>query len=232
MSTPKSRFAGSLAATWKRFFGPRRKPGCRWSPVVEALEDRALLSTINAVVAKDEAADTDGLRNLREAIIQADNDPSIDTIRLGSGTYVLDHGGPGDDGGLTGDLDITRTAPLVIEGQLKAGDIGTTIDGTALQDRIFHIPGAGAEVVFRDLIITGGLARDNRARGGAGGRGGDGGAGQGGGLWVGGRGPRSDRPAARSTASPCGTPSSASRSGSTGGCKTAVRGEEFFAPVR
>src|SRR5207248_2625751 len=104
----------------------------------------------------------------------------------------------------TGELDITNTSHVLIIKGAGASDVGTIIDATALGDRVFHLVGPGVQVVFEDLVIQGGTARDDGTLGTApdtstatgggggcasfnGGHGGAGGAGQGGGVFAGGQ---------------------------------------------
>ena len=97
----------------------------------------------------------DGMHcTLREAIIDANNNPGADTIivPIGELLLVVDGGGLGthEDFAATGDLDIRDD--LTIIGQ---GPDSTTIDANAL-DRVFHIPVAGLTVTLQGLTITGG----------------------------------------------------------------------------
>ncbi len=96
----------------------------------------------------------DNLTSLREAIIRANLNPGPDIIVLAAGTYTVTIAGAGEDGTLTGDLDIT--GELTITG----ADVDTTIiDGSALGDRVFEILGA-VTVSMSGLTITGGTAAD------------------------------------------------------------------------
>lgn len=88
--------------------------------------------------------------SLREAIIASNAAAGTNTITLPAGTYTLTIAGQGEDGGATGDLDITSN--LTING---AGAATTIVNGNAL-DRVFHIVASGVTVVFNDLTITGG----------------------------------------------------------------------------
>ncbi|HZW03004.1 MAG TPA: choice-of-anchor Q domain-containing protein, partial [Anaerolineaceae bacterium] len=118
--------------------------------------------------------------SLRGAINKANSDPThrytIHLKPLGQGeVYALIRPGTGEDGNLTGDLDITTN--LAIYGN------GATIDANGI-DRVidFSAPAPGVDVypaLIRDLTITGG-----HAPGGANGTAGnpDGGSGQNGGA--------------------------------------------------
>jgi CSLREA domain-containing protein len=90
--------------------------------------------------------------SLREAIIASNASAGADTITLPAGTYTLTIAGAGEDGGATGDLDIT--GDLTING---AGAATTIVNGNAL-DRVFHIVPGGVTVTFNNLTITGGSA--------------------------------------------------------------------------
>jgi CSLREA domain-containing protein len=88
--------------------------------------------------------------SLREAIIASNAAAGADTITLPAGTYTLTIAGQGEDGGATGDLDIT--GDLTING---AGAATTIVNGGGL-DRVFHIVPSGVTVTFNNLTITGG----------------------------------------------------------------------------
>src|SRR6185312_3053485 len=91
---------------------------------------------------------------------------TTDTIQLQAGTYTLtlpNPAGPRQNFlSHTGELDITNTRHvLVIQGAGSSGAGATIIDATALRDRAFHLVGPGVQVVFQNLEIRGGTARDN-----------------------------------------------------------------------
>lgn len=95
---------------------------------------------------------------LREAIIAANTDTTVDTcpagtgddtIDLPAGTYTLSIPGTGEDASATGDLDIAGN--LEISGVDAAS---TIIDGGAL-DRVFHVVGAHT-VTLSDVTIQNG----------------------------------------------------------------------------
>ena len=102
---------------------------------------------------------------LREAIRAANTNAAVDGCGAGSaaqadrinllaGTYTLNlANGSGEDNALDGDLDIL--GDLIIEG---ASSRYTIIDGIAAQstERVFEINN-NAEVVLRDVTITGGI---------------------------------------------------------------------------
>ncbi len=110
------------------------------------------------VTTTEDLIDAKGDCSLREAILAANRDKSIDgcpagggadTITLPAGTYKLALGGAGEDGNLTGDLDIT--GDLTING---AGRSVTTIDAAGL-DRVIHIP--NGKVTLAKLTLTQGF---------------------------------------------------------------------------
>lgn len=91
---------------------------------------------------------------LRAAIQEANVLTGPDLIILGSGRYTLSIAGAGEDGALTGDLDITDR--LTIRGE---GAAATFIDAAGL-DRVFHIRGV-IEVTLENLTVTGGEVMDD-----------------------------------------------------------------------
>ncbi len=99
--------------------------------------------------------DGTGATTLRGAIITANSSTTDDTIMLGNGTFTLTlNGGGGTAGQNAGDLDIWKQEGTLIIDGMGAGT--TFIDASALaNDRVFEIH-TGAEVIFRDLTITGG----------------------------------------------------------------------------
>lgn len=146
---------------------PRTKPmtirrSFRHRPFrVEPLEQRRLLAvfTVNSALDTIDANPGDGLAQdaagnttLRAALMEANASPSADTINLPTGTYNLTLTGFGEDGAATGDLDITED--LTIAG---ADAATTTIDATALLDRIFDLR-EEATVAISGLTLTGGKA--------------------------------------------------------------------------
>jgi hypothetical protein len=131
--------------------------------LVEPLEDRWVPSTITPMALADGGQ---GSGSLRDAVLQfnADSGTDDDIIELLPGTYTLTirntHGH--ENAGLEGDLDLTQTSHRwIIEG---AGS-STIVDASQLQDRVFQIVNPGTEVVFRNLVIQGGLAQDDGTEG-------------------------------------------------------------------
>lgn len=113
------------------------------------------------VIVVDTAVDetiTNGRCSLREAILAANTDTAVDacpagyghdTISLPAQTYTLTIAGTGEDGDLTGDLDIT--ADLTLNG---SGAASTIINANGI-DRVFHTLG-NVQVTFTNLAIRGG----------------------------------------------------------------------------
>ncbi len=85
---------------------------------------------------------------LRSAILAANATAGADAINLPTGTYLLTIAGAEDDGGATGDLDITDA--LAMEAT------GSTIDASKLGDRVIEILGRSATVTINGGTITGG----------------------------------------------------------------------------
>jgi hypothetical protein len=132
---------------------------------VEALEDRALPATLVPTTFAD--GETIG-GTLRAAVIVANANGEDNVISLRAGTYSLavpNTSGQENAAG-RGDLDLTANGhTLVIEGR---GAGVTVIDGDlpglALDDRLFQIM-PGVTVVFRNLTLRGGRARDGGTAG-------------------------------------------------------------------
>jgi hypothetical protein len=146
---------------------PRRRPSRQHSPLrLEPLEARWLPTTFTPTTFADGGP---GSGSLRDAVLMANADAgtATDTIQLAAGTYTLTipNTAGHENAGLTGDLNITSTAhTLIIQG---AGDFGpiTVIDASQLMDRAFQVVNPGTTVVFRDLVIQGGLAQDDGTAG-------------------------------------------------------------------
>lgn len=104
----------------------------------------------------------DGLCALREAVRSAVEDLAVgncpagvpgelDQVLLGPGVHALALGGPGNDTGLSGDLDVYGATSVRIAG---AGAGVTAIDAAGI-DRALHVQ-AGATLVVEDLAVRGG----------------------------------------------------------------------------
>lgn len=91
---------------------------------------------------------------LRAAIIEANASPSVDTIQVPAGQYVITLAGRNEDQGQTGDLDVLSN--LILTG---AGPDQTVVDAAGL-DRVFHVA-SGANVTISAMTIRGGAGVDN-----------------------------------------------------------------------
>lgn len=96
--------------------------------IVTSFED-----SVDAVPGDGVSVDAKGRSTLRAAIIEANARAGADTILLGTGVYTLSLFGLGENGALTGDLDITDDLTII-----GAGSDRTFIDADFL-DRIFEI---------------------------------------------------------------------------------------------
>src|SRR5262249_45294849 len=111
--------------------------------------------------------------SLRDAIYDSNHHFGQDDviIQLDTGVYGLSlpnatdpntHQVVQDNDDLRGDLDITNNLhTLIIQGNNVNGVIQTAITAADLQDRLFQVVSDGTQVIFRDLILAGGLARDD-----------------------------------------------------------------------
>src|SRR6516165_3136041 len=162
-------------ATWLakviRFLsGSRPRPHQRRGLLLEVLEDRTVPTTITPTTFADGVL---GSGSLRDAVLQfnADAGSGDDIIQLLSGTYALTIAntlGHHETAGLTGDLNLTQASHhWIIQGAGSSGANATIIDAGQLQDRVFDIVTPGTQVVFRDLVIQGGLAQDDGSNGAA-----------------------------------------------------------------
>jgi hypothetical protein len=154
--------AFSSAVNW--FRSRRRTQQFQRLLRLELLEDRWVPTTITPTTFADGVL---GSGSLREAVLQFNADPGTedDTIQLLAGTYTLtirNTGGHHETAGLEGDLNVTSTAHRLI---VQGAGASTVIDASGLQDRVFQIVNPGTAVVFRDLVIRGGLAQDDGSNG-------------------------------------------------------------------
>jgi hypothetical protein len=165
MAWRKPSWAKAVFSSSAFLFGSsRKKQPYRTRLLLEALEDRCIPTTITPTTFAD-GVQFSG--SLRDAVLQFNTDGGSgdDTINLLAGTYALtivNTGGQHETAGLQGDLNITNTSHrLIIQGAGSSGDNQTIIDANQLQDRVFQIVNPGTQVVFQDLVITGGLAQDD-----------------------------------------------------------------------
>jgi CSLREA domain-containing protein len=133
------------------------------------------MASVIIVNTTDDEVNSSGDCSLREAIIAANTDSSVDGCISGSGedeiefqptvlpaTFVLSIEGVGEEAAATGDLDITES--LTITG---AGAANTIIDANGV-DRVFHLMG-DITVSIRDLTIQNGYVSDDGIEGSGGG---------------------------------------------------------------
>ena len=108
--------------------------------------------TVDVAPGDAACADANGACTLRAAAMETNAFHGPDTIVLPAGTYLLQIPGLDEDGGATGDLDITDG--LSIQG---AGSDVTTIDGNggSIGDRVIHVIGA-ITVDISDVTIRNG----------------------------------------------------------------------------
>lgn len=119
------------------------------SLIMAAVHSSAVRAAAIAVNTIDDEVNSDGDCSLREAIIAANTDATVDgcaagagddTISVPPGTYVLTLAGAGEDATQAGDLDITSN--IIING---AGQSATIIDGNA-GDRVFDLLDANVQL--------------------------------------------------------------------------------------
>ncbi|HAA60656.1 MAG TPA: hypothetical protein DCE39_06970 [Planctomycetaceae bacterium] len=122
--------------------------------VVNSFEDTIDVSPDDGI-----SADSDGNSSLRAAINEANASPGGDTIILPAGTFLLSLTGRDEDGGFTGDLDISGDLDI-----LGAGSGETLIDADGI-DRVFHVHNGVTLNVF-GVTINGGDAGSTGSGGG------------------------------------------------------------------
>jgi Ca2+-binding RTX toxin-like protein len=112
--------------------------------------DKANATNITVTTNQDVVNASDGLLSLREAVIEANQNGSDNTIILGAQTYNLSFSGGSDDNfAATGDLDILpRGGRLTIRGQ----GANQTFISTSNLANIFEIH-SGATINFQDVTI-------------------------------------------------------------------------------
>jgi hypothetical protein len=124
---------------------------------IESLEDRTLLATFTVDILTDEADGGSGGNgtSLRDAILQANAAPGLDTIIVPAGTHTLSlaggtYPGTGDANASLGDLDITESVNIV------GADRATTIIDADMIDRIFDIHGTSTVATISVLTVRNG----------------------------------------------------------------------------
>src|SRR5262245_59382308 len=133
-----------------------RRRGSRFRPRVEALEGRIVPADFHPRASTpDSIVD---LTSLRTSVFLANLNGQHDTIFLQAGVYplTLTNTAGQENAGRSGDLDLTEWGHTITFQGAGAGV--TIIDGGAL-DRVFQVF-ENVTVVFRDLTIRNGLARD------------------------------------------------------------------------
>jgi len=165
MTWRTSRLAKTVYASSVSLSGSRRqKQRYRSQLLLEPLEGRCVPTTITPTIFADGGL---GSGSLRDAVLQfnADTGTGDDIVQLLAGTYALtiqNVGGRHETAGLTGDLNLTQTSHRWI---IQGAGSATIIDASQLQDRVFDLVTAGTQVVFRDLVLQGGLAQDDGSDG-------------------------------------------------------------------
>jgi hypothetical protein len=90
--------------------------------------------------------------SLREAVIEANQAEGLDIVFLSAGTYTLGRAGTDEDGGSTGDLDVTSEVMMIGPGATMS-----SIDAAGL-DRVLHLQGEGAILDLFGLTVRGGTS--------------------------------------------------------------------------
>jgi len=122
---------------------------------LEHLEDRAVPATFTVNTTFDDIMPANGKFSLREAISKANATAGADIIVVPAGVFKIGLGGVGEDGNLTGDLDVIGA--VTIQG---AGAGLTVIDGQQI-DRVFDVIGSGPhsiKPVLQAMTVRGGNA--------------------------------------------------------------------------
>ncbi len=126
-------------------------------------EPAPLYSTITVTTTKDDIT-KNGNCTLREAVQAANKNAAVDkcpagsssstdTIKLGTGTYILSIPGRYEHYNLKGDIDITQSVKIIGTGRST-----TIVDGKTL-DRVFENRSTTATVTIQDMTIQNALAQ-------------------------------------------------------------------------
>lgn len=111
---------------------------------------------IIAVTTVADVVASDGSTSLREAISQANSSSGADTITLAASTYSLSIGcGGDDDANAGGDLDITASDPVSIEGPSSTNRATITLAVTCTDERLIDVRGLGALSVANVDLVNG-----------------------------------------------------------------------------
>jgi len=130
------------AALWVAALGPA--PASADTYVVNSTDD-----AVDVAIGNGACATAAGTCTLRAAIQEANAHAGADVVTVAAGLYLLGLSGAGEDGGATGDLDVTDA--LEIDG---AGAGSTIVDGLAA-DRILH--STATALTVRDLTMRHGV---------------------------------------------------------------------------
>lgn len=110
--------------------------------------------TVDATPGDGLCADATNACSLRAAVMEANASAGDDAITLPAGTYTLTIPPVDDeDAAANGDLDITGSDSLVING--ASGSADTIIDGGGI-DRLFHLADFGGSVALNNLTLQNG----------------------------------------------------------------------------
>src|SRR5439155_11367683 len=109
----------------------------RFSPLLEALEDRLAPATITVTTTKDVVNPDDHKTSLREALSMANQKPNADIIVLPKGVYRIEQ--PISEYTPL-NTSFTIAAAVTIRG---AGSGNTIVDGSG-KTRVFNVIGSGA----------------------------------------------------------------------------------------
>jgi CSLREA domain-containing protein len=103
--------------------------------------------TVTKTADVNDGACAPGNCSLRDAVNAANVDATADVINLPAGHYTLS-GAAGDDGNVSGDLDVTHDVTVA-----GAGAGSTVIDGN-LGDRVFQVFGSTTKLALSGLTVT------------------------------------------------------------------------------
>ncbi len=95
-----------------------------------------------------------GQCTLRAALQIANDTPGPDKILLRARTYELSLAGAGEDGALTGDLDVTSEVEIVGQGYQQS-----LIDAKRLKDRVFDVKPGGKLTLTKTSLLNGKTAK-------------------------------------------------------------------------
>ncbi len=137
------------------------------SPVLTTLATTTVTSFTPSSFSDSYASIPGTVVSLRDAVAAANASSATGTvtINLKAGTYTLSLPQGGQEDGTNGNLVVSsKIHTLVINGTGTSGSGATMIDATLLTDRIFQLL-PGVTVVLNNLILTGGVAKDDGVSG-------------------------------------------------------------------